>query len=217
MRIVMFGAPGVGKGTQAKILAQRLEIPHISTGDILREAIKNETALGLEAKRIVESGELVPDDVMAGIVKDTLSSKSVEKGFILDGYPRTLDQAKLLDNIFAGLKPDDEFFIAIDVDDEAIVQRLTNRLTCRVCGGIFNISDISDLNKCPKCQAEGSLYKRQDDNEDVIRNRLKVFHANTQPVLDFYSAKDKLITVDGSVPVDQVAENILIKMNDRAH
>ena len=126
MRIVMFGAPGVGKGTQAKLLAEKLIIPHISTGDILRNSIKNGTPLGMKAKSIVESGGLVPDDLMAGLIKNVLSDKECEKGFILDGYPRTLAQAKLLDEIFGQLKEDKEYYVAITVDDELIIQRLTH-------------------------------------------------------------------------------------------
>lgn len=212
MRIVLFGAPGVGKGTQAKILAVKLGIPHISTGDILRNAIKNETSLGLLAKKLVEKGNLVPDDIMAGIVKDVLSDNNCEKGFILDGYPRTLDQAKLLDAILTDLKPDDEYFIAIHVNDEDLIQRLTNRLTCKVCGSIFNISELKDLKLCPSCNGIDSFYKRKDDQEDVIRNRLVVFHSTTKPVLDYYDGKGKMIYVDGTLPVEKVAEEVIGKI-----
>lgn len=212
MRIVIFGAPGVGKGTQAKILASKLGIPHISTGDILRNAIKNETKLGLVAKKIVESGDLVPDDIMAGIVKDALSDETCKKGFILDGYPRTLDQAKLLDKIMPELEPDSEYYVAITVDDEEIVKRLSNRLTCKVCGSIFSISELKDLQLCPKCQGIDSFYKRKDDEEGVIRNRLSVFHSLTKPVLDYYGAQNKMIFVDGSLPVDEVAEKLLVQL-----
>lgn len=212
MRIVIFGAPGVGKGTQAKILAAKLDIPHISTGDILRNAVRNGTKLGLEAKKIVEKGNLVPDNIMAGIVKDALSDKECEKGFILDGYPRTLDQAKLLDDIFKQLKDDEEYFLAIEVEDEIIVQRLTNRLTCKVCGSIFSISELTDLHFCPKCNSIDSFYKRKDDEESVIRNRLNVFHSTTKPVLDFYKQKGKLIYVEGTLPVDEVALKVIEKI-----
>lgn len=213
MRIVLFGAPGAGKGTQAKLLAQKYEIPHISTGDILRDSVKKETKLGLEAKKIMEQGNLVPDDIMAGIIKDTLSDKICEKGFILDGYPRTIEQAKLLDTIMNDLIPDRDIYIAITLDDEVIVQRLTNRVACKVCGGIFNLSDLIDLKVCPACKSGDSFYKRKDDNEDVIRNRLKVFHSTTQPVLDHYEAKGKIIYVDGIKPVDEVAEEVVEKIN----
>jgi len=212
MRIVIFGAPGVGKGTQAKTLASEYDIPHISTGDILRAAIKNETKLGLQAKKIVESGDLVTDDIMAGIIQDALSDESCKKGFILDGYPRTLEQAKLLDNIFLKLTKDEEYYIAITVDDEIIVQRLTNRLTCKTCGSIFNISDLADLKLCPKCGGIDSFYKRKDDEEGVIRNRLNIFHSLTKPVLDYYDSKGKMIFVDGSQPVEKVAEEVTGKI-----
>jgi adenylate kinase len=212
MRIVMFGAPGVGKGTQAKLLAERLSIPHISTGDILRNSIKNETTLGLKAKTIVESGGLVPDNLMAGLIKDVLSQKESEYGFILDGYPRTLAQAKLLDEIFEQLKSDEEHYIAITVDDELIIQRLSNRLACKECGTIFTLNEVKDKKNCPKCGATGSLYKRKDDEEEVIRNRLKVFHAQTKPVLDYYKEKGKMIFVDGDQPVHEVAKAVLEKL-----
>ena len=212
MRIVMFGAPGVGKGTQAKLLAEKLIIPHISTGDILRNSIKNGTNLGMKAKSIVESGGLVPDDLMAGLIKNVLSDKECEKGFILDGYPRTLAQAKLLDEIFGQLKEDKEYYVAITVDDELIIQRLSNRLACKECGTIFTLSEVADKKNCPKCGAHSSLYKRKDDEEDVIRNRLKVFHAQTKPVLDYYDEKGKMIFVDGDKPVKEVLNSILEKI-----
>lgn len=205
----MFGAPGVGKGTQAKLLAEKLSIPHISTGDILRSSIKNETPLGLKAKSIVESGGLVPDDLMAGLIKDVLSQKECDKGFILDGYPRTLAQAKLLDDIFNNLIKDEEHYIAIMVDDELIIKRLSNRLACKECGTIFTLNEVKDKTNCPKCGAAGSLYKRKDDEEEVIRNRLNVFHAQTRPVLDYYSKKGKMIFVDGDKPVQEVAKSVL--------
>ena len=205
----MFGAPGVGKGTQAKLLAEKLSIPHISTGDILRSSIKNETPLGLKAKSIVESGGLVPDDLMAGLIKDVLSQKGCDKGFILDGYPRTLAQAKLLDDIFNNLIKDEEHYIAIMVDDELIIKRLSNRLACKECGTIFTLNEVKDKTNCPKCGAAGSLYKRKDDEEEVIRNRLNVFHAQTRPVLDYYSKKGKMIFVDGDKPVQEVAKSVL--------
>lgn len=205
----MFGAPGVGKGTQAKILADKLNVPHISTGDILRNSIKNKTPLGLKAKEIVESGYLVPDDLMADLIKEVLSGKACEKGFILDGYPRTLEQAKLLDEIFALLKTDTEHYIAITVDDELIIQRLSNRLACKECGTIFSISELEGKRDCSKCKAVESLYKRKDDEEDVIRNRLIVFHKQTEPVLKYYEKKGKLIFVDGNKPVQDVAQEVL--------
>ncbi len=212
MRVVMFGAPGVGKGTQAKILADKLDVPHISTGDILRSAIKNQTQLGLKAKEIVESGYLVPDDLMADLIKEVFSGKECRKGFILDGYPRTLAQAKLLDEIFKSLVQQEEYYIAITVEDELIIQRLSNRLACKECGTIFSLNEIKDKSVCPKCGTKESLYKRKDDEEDVIRNRLNVFHAQTEPVLDFYKGKGRLTFVNGDQPVNLVAEELLAKI-----
>ncbi|HEX3074659.1 MAG TPA: adenylate kinase [Ignavibacteriales bacterium] len=209
MRIVLFGAPGGGKGTQAKILSEKLCIPHISTGDILREAVQNKTELGLKAKEIMERGELVSDIIMTEIIKTTVSGAKCNKGFILDGFPRTLPQAELLDNLFSQLPADKEYFIELDVKDEIIIERLSNRRACSVCKTIFTLSEIEGKNKCPKCGAENSFYQRKDDEKEVIENRLKVFHSTTQPVLDHYSKLGKLYTVDGSKPVNEVAEKVL--------
>jgi adenylate kinase len=211
MRLVLFGAPGVGKGTQAKILSSKLNIPHISTGDILRSAVKAQTALGIEAKKVMDSGNLVPDDLMAGLIKDQLSQESLASGFILDGYPRTVAQAVLLDSIMKGLKSDKEYYISISLDDESIVKRLTNRLACKECGEIFNTSSLPDISLCPKCGAKGTLSKRKDDEEGVIRNRLSVFHAQTQPVLDYYSEAGKMTFVNGDRKPEAIAEEILSK------
>jgi len=209
MRIVLFGAPGGGKGTQAKILAEKLSIPHISTGDILREAVKNETELGLKAKEIMEKGELVPDTIMADIIRDVVSQDRCSKGFILDGFPRTLPQAQLLDKLFETLPEDKEYFIELDVKDAIIIDRLSNRRACSVCKNIFSLSEIEGLKKCPVCGAENSFYQRKDDEKEVIENRLKVFHSTTQPVLNHYNELEKLYTIDGSQPVNEVAEKVL--------
>ncbi len=206
MRIILFGAPGVGKGTQAKILAKKFGIPHISTGDILREAVKNETPLGIEAKKTIESGNLVPDDVMAGIVQEAVTCDECKDGFILDGFPRTLVQAKLLDTILEEMTPDEKYFIEIDVHDDIIVNRLANRRACKVCQNIFAKNQIENKKVCPKCGAIDSLYKRADDNEDVIRNRLNVFHSATKPVLDYYRKQGNLFSIDGTMSVDKVSD-----------
>ncbi|MGE5364737.1 MAG: adenylate kinase [Bacteroidota bacterium] len=213
MRVILFGGPGAGKGTQAKILSNKLELPHISTGDILRDAVKNGTKLGLEAKKLIEAGNLVPDEIMAGIVGDVLSSYECRNGFILDGYPRTLDQAKILDGILSELKADEEYYIAITLSDEIIINRLSNRLACKVCSNIFSLNDIPDITICPVCHTTDSLYKRKDDNEDVIKNRLHVFHDTTQPVFDYYEKQGKLKFVDGSVAVEEVSEKIITILN----
>ncbi len=215
-QIIMFGAPGAGKGTQAKILAGKLNVPHISTGDILRNAVAQKTELGLKAKEIMEKGELVPDEIMVGIVKNVLFSDSCKEGYILDGFPRTLNQAKLLDEIIEQLNNGYPVIIKLLVDDEVIIQRLSMRRVCKVCGTIVNLNQIENPNKCPNCGAENSFVKRDDDKEEVIRRRLRVYHETTQPVLEYYKNKTEIIVVDGAQPVDNVTENILKKLDHSA-
>lgn len=209
MQLILFGAPGVGKGTQAKILASRLNIPHISTGDILREAVNNKTALGIKAQEIISRGELVPDDIMIGIINDTLNQPRCMNGFILDGFPRTLAQAKELDKLLIDLKLFDVFYINLTANCEEIIKRLTNRRACKVCQSIFTLNEIEDKEKCPVCGSPGSFYQRNDDKESVIRNRLEVFSTTTQPVLEYYERKSILVTVDGLGTVDDVTAHIL--------
>lgn len=208
MRLILFGPPGVGKGTQAQILSQKLNIPHISTGDMLREAVKNQTELGLKAKSYMDRGELVPDDVMIGIIKEVLSSEKCKNGFILDGFPRTLPQAKALDEIFEELKIKLDYVISLEVNDEEIIKRLTNRRVCRNCGAVYNllIDKIPEDNKCPRCG--GELYQRNDDNPDVIKNRLKVYRESTQIVLDYYAKKGILKSINGIGEINAIAQKI---------
>jgi len=208
MRLILFGPPGVGKGTQAQILSQKLNIPHISTGDMLREAVKNQTELGLKAKSYMDRGELVPDDVMIGIIKEVLSSEKCKNGFILDGFPRTLPQAKALDEIFEELKIKLDYVISLEVNDEEIIKRLTNRRVCRNCGAVYNllIDKIPEDNKCPRCG--GELYQRNDDNPDVIKNRLKVYRESTQIVLDYYAKKGILKSINGIGEINTIAQKI---------
>ncbi len=209
MRLILFGAPGVGKGTQAKILASRLNIPHISTGDILRQAVKDKTPLGIKASEIMSRGELVPDEVMIGIIKETLNNDMCKNGFILDGFPRSLPQAKELEKLLAELHLDNIFYINLTANNEEIIRRLTTRRACKVCQTIFTLSEIEGKLKCPICNSPESFYQRDDDKEDVIRNRLAVFNSTTQPVLDYYERKDSLVTVDGLGAIDDVTSNIL--------
>ncbi|CUS97535.1 adenylate kinase [Candidatus Kryptobacter tengchongensis] len=208
MRLILFGPPGVGKGTQAQILSQKLNIPHISTGDMLREAVKNQTELGLKAKSYMDRGELVPDDVMIGIIKEVLSSEKCKNGFILDGFPRTLPQAKALDEIFEELKIKLDYVISLEVNDEEIIKRLTNRRVCRNCGAVYNllIDKIPEDNKCPRCG--GELYQRNDDNPDIIKNRLKVYRESTQIVLDYYAKKGILKSINGIGEINTIAQKI---------
>ncbi len=209
MRIILFGAPGVGKGTQAKILSSKLNIPHISTGDILRSAIDKKTPLGLEAKKIMDKGELVPDKIMAGIIRDTLKEERNKNGFILDGFPRTVAQAKELDNLFSELNMNQKKIVSITANEEEIIKRLTNRRACKSCKQIFSLDEIENSDSCPNCEAKDSFYQRSDDKEEVIKKRLEVFNSTTKPVLDYYSEKNKVIFVDGIGNVEEISENIL--------
>jgi adenylate kinase len=218
MRIILFGAPGAGKGTQAKILSAKLDIPHISTGDILREAVLDKTPLGLKAQEIMSKGELVPDDVMIGIIKDTLTSSRCKNGFILDGFPRTITQAKAFDKLLDELKISDTILVNITGEEEEIVKRLANRRACRQCHSIFNYNDIKNSSKCPNCNAENSFYQRNDDTESVIRKRLKIFTSSTMPVLNHYYALNKVINVNGLASINEVTEELLRslgKMNSK--
>jgi adenylate kinase len=206
---MIFGAPGVGKGTQAKILASRLNIPHISTGDILRESFKEKTTLGLKANEIMKRGELVPDDIMIGIINDTLNQARCKNGFILDGFPRTLAQAKELDKLLSELKLENIFYVNLTANSDEIIKRLTNRRACKVCQSIFTLGKIEHKEKCPVCNSAGSFYQRDDDKEAVIKNRLDVFNNTTQPVLDYYERKGTLVNIDGLGPIDDVTAGIL--------
>ena len=212
MQIILFGSPGVGKGTQAKILSEKFNIPHISTGDILRQAVKDQTPLGIEAQKIISKGELVSDEIMIGIIKDTLTGENCKNGFILDGFPRSKNQAIALDSLLEELKINDVFIIAITADEEELVKRLTNRRACKVCKNIFNYNEIKDKDKCPSCGAENSFYQREDDTEKVIRHRMEVFHSATKPVLDYYQEQNRVIFVDGSGSIENVNKNILEKL-----
>jgi adenylate kinase len=209
MQLILFGPPGVGKGTQAKKLSAKYNIPHISTGDILREAVKNKTALGIRAQEIMQRGELVPDELMIGIVKNTLQEPRCKNGFILDGFPRSLGQAESLNKILTELKINKIHVINITASEEELVKRLTNRRACKSCGSIFNYSEIKDKKECPVCNAENSFYQRNDDKEDVIRNRLKVYHSTTKPVLQYYKKQNNIIDIDGLQEIKEVNSSIL--------
>ncbi|MBZ0201010.1 MAG: adenylate kinase [Ignavibacteriaceae bacterium] len=209
MRFILFGAPGVGKGTQAKILSSRLNIPHISTGDILRKSVKDRTQMGIAAKIIMDAGELVSDEIMIGIIKETLDSDLCKNGFILDGFPRTIAQAQALDLLLAEITINHISLVAITANEEEIVSRLTNRRECKNCKNIFNYREIKGSDSCPNCGAKNSFRQRDDDNEDVIRHRLSVYHASTKPVLKYYEDQNKVVFVNGLDPIEKVTENIL--------
>ena len=209
MRLLLFGAPGVGKGTQAKLLSSKFNIPHISTGDILRQAVKDETDLGKKAQEIMSKGDLVPDDIMIGIIKYRFSKSDCNAGFILDGFPRTTNQAVELDKLLIEMKINDIKLINISADEEEIVKRLNNRRACKECGNIFSLSEIENSNSCPNCKARNSFYLRDDDKEEVIRKRLEIFRKTTEPVLKHYEKQGKVISINGLGSVEEVNEELL--------
>lgn len=204
MRIMLLGAPGVGKGTQAKKIQEKYSIPQISTGDILREAVRNQTALGKKAKAIMDKGELVPDDLIVSLVRERLQKSDCKPGFILDGFPRTIPQAEALDGLLAELGLKLNAIIDIDVDEEKIVRRLTNRRLCPSCGADFNLlsNPPNENGSCKKCGTR--LIQREDDKESTIRNRLKVYETQTRPLKEYYREKGLLKAVDGDQPVEAV-------------
>ena len=209
MRLILFGSPGVGKGTQAKLLSEKLQIPHISTGDILRQSVNNQTEAGKKAEKIMNRGELVPDDVMIEIIKDRLSKPDSQNGFILDGFPRTKVQAEALDGLLHEMKINHLSVINLAADEDEIIKRLSGRRACRKCGKIFTLEEINGLDKCPNCGEENSFYLRDDDKEDVIRKRLEVFKSSTMPVLNYYQKKGNVILVEGIGSIDEINESIL--------
>jgi adenylate kinase len=208
MRLLLFGAPGVGKGTQAKLLADECRIPHVSTGDLLRTAVAKGTDLGKKAKIIMDAGKLVPDNVMIGIVRDVLSSPVASKGFILDGFPRTLNQARALTQIFEDLSIRDYRVLNIEVSDEEIIRRLSSRLVCRNDGKIYSTETggVVTGSPCPDCG--GELYQRDDDKPETVRQRLEVYSTQTSPILKFYRDLGVELTVDGMDTVENVHRNI---------
>lgn len=213
MRLLLFGAPGVGKGTQAKLLSSKFNIPHISTGDILRQAVKDQTELGRKANEIMSRGDLVPDDIMIGIIKYRLSKSDCDSGFILDGFPRTEKQAVELDKLIAELSQDALKLINIFADEEEIVKRLNNRRACKECGTIFSLSEIENKDFCPRCNTHNSFYLRNDDKEEVIRKRMKVFRSTTESVLNYYEKQGKVVSVNGLGSVEEVNQEILRALN----
>ena len=208
MKLIFIGPPGSGKGTQAKRLAAQHGIPHISTGDMLREAIADETELGRQAAPIVASGALVSDDLMLGIVRDRLDKEDAKRGFILDGFPRTLVQAEGLDKIVTGNGGDNLRVLQLLVPDEAIVKRIVLRRSCSNCGAIYHLENKPPATDsvCDRCGAE--VIARPDDNEMAVRKRLEAYHRQTLPVATFYKAKSVLREVDGIGPIDEVFERI---------
>lgn len=208
MQIILFGPPGVGKGTQAKLLAEKYNIKHISTGDIIRAEVIKGTDLGNKAKTILEAGKLVSNDIMIGIIRKVLTSEECNGGFILDGFPRTIVQAEALDKLFNELKIKINSVLYFEVDENEILKRLTNRYSCSKCSEIYNINaDEFSKNKCVKCG--GELIQRDDDKPETVLNRLKVYNESTAPVKDFYMKQGKLHVVDGFGEIEDVYNKIV--------
>ena len=204
MRIVMLGAPGSGKGTQAQRIQKEHGLPQISTGDLLRKAVADRTPLGLKAKKAMDLGELVSDDIVLGMIKERIAQPDAKRGFILDGFPRNTSQADSLDALLAGLKLKLDRVVLMDVDFEILMKRLTGRRTCSTTGAVLNIyfSSPAELEACKK--AGGELLQRKDDNEETIGNRLKVYQRETAPLIDLYTKRGLLKTVAATGEVDAV-------------
>ena len=209
MKIIMLGAPGAGKGTQAKQIAGKYNIPHISTGDIFRANIKNNTELGQKAKTYMDQGLLVPDELTCDLVVDRIQQDDCVNGFVLDGFPRTIPQAEALENALAKLNESMDFAIDVDVPDGNIVNRMSGRRACLKCGATYHIVSIPPKKEgvCDNCGSE--LVIRDDDKPETVQKRLNVYHEQTQPLIDFYSKKGILKSVDGTQPMDKVFEDIV--------
>ncbi|NMP37802.1 MAG: adenylate kinase [Clostridiales bacterium] len=205
MNLIFLGAPGAGKGTQAEIICQKLGIPQISTGNIIRAALKNGTEMGLKAKSFIEAGKLVPDDVVIGIIKERLLEEDCNKGFILDGFPRTIPQAEALGKM--GVEIDK--VIDIEVSDESVVARMSGRRVCKACGASYHIvnkpSKVEGV--CDACGGETAI--RSDDSPETVMDRLKVYHEQTEPLKDYYEKLNKLFMVEGSAEINEITASIL--------
>lgn len=208
MKIIMLGAPGAGKGTQAKRIAGKYAIPHISTGDIFRANIKNGTELGKKAKEYMDKGALVPDELTCDLVMDRIKQDDCKNGFVLDGFPRTIPQAEALDAALGKIGEKMDFAIDVDVPDENIVNRMGGRRACLSCGATYHIefNPTKEEGVCDACGAKTVL--RDDDKPETVQNRLKVYHEQTQPLIDYYKKQDILKSVDGTQPMDAVFDAI---------
>jgi len=209
MKIVMLGAPGAGKGTQAKMIAEKYTIPHISTGDIFRANIKEGTPLGLEAKSFMDQGKLVPDELTVKILLDRVAKDDCKNGYVLDGFPRTIPQANVLKEALAKQNDRIDYAINVDVPDENIVRRMSGRRACVTCGATYHIEHVPPKTEgiCDKCGS--ALILRDDDKPDTVLNRLKVYHDQTQPLIDFYNNEGILKEVDGTIDVKDVFDSIV--------
>lgn len=208
MKIIMLGAPGAGKGTQAKMIADQYGLPHISTGDIFRANIKNGTELGMEAKKYMDQGLLVPDELTVKILLDRVAQEDCQNGYVLDGFPRTIPQAQVLDKALNELGDQIDYAINVDVPDENIINRMSGRRACVACGATYHIVHVPTKVEgiCDRCGKE--LILRDDDKPETVKNRLNVYHEQTQPLLDFYDKKGVLKSVDGTVDMKEVFASI---------
>lgn len=214
MNIILMGLPGAGKGTQASEIVKKYPIPHISTGDMFRKAIREETELGKKAKSFMDRGELVPDEVTVGIVKERLSEDDAKRGFLLDGFPRTIDQAEALNDIMSDLNREIEAVINIEVPEEELMNRLTGRRICEKCGTtyhlVFNPPKVEGV-----CDLDGGkLYQREDDNPETVSNRLKVNIKQSKPILEYYDQKGVLKNIDGAKDIDDVTSDVIQILDD---
>ncbi len=216
--VVLLGAPGAGKGTQAKMLSDQLAVPHISTGDILRGAVAEGTELGAKAKGYMDRGELVPDDLVIAIAGERLAQDDCARGFVLDGFPRTVPQAEALGRAMDELGREPLLVVNLAVEEDEIVRRLSGRRLCRDCDGIFHIDDegVTDGGPCPDPDCEGELYQRSDDRPEAIRERLAVYREQTEPLIDYYSKRGVLVDVPGEGSPDEIAERLLPAVRDRS-
>jgi len=208
MNVILLGPPGAGKGTQAKRLVEKYHIPQVSTGDMLREALKEGTPLGLEAKKYMDQGGLVPDTVVIGLVKERIQKPDARGGYMLDGFPRTVGQAEALDRILGELGQKIDHVVSVEVPNSELLGRLTGRRTCRACGAGFHV--LFDPPKkegvCDKCG--GELYQRSDDNEVTVQSRLETYEAQTKPLIDYYKGQQKLRRIDGVGKMDDILARI---------
>ncbi len=206
--IILLGAPGAGKGTQAKKISSSFSIPQISTGDMLREAVKKGTEMGLKAKGFMDAGGLVPDEVVIGIVRDRLKAKDCDKGFILDGFPRTIPQAQALDRVVKELGKEIRVVLSLEVDEKELLERLTGRRTCTACGAMYHVrfNPPKSDGKCDKCRT--ALIQRDDDKEETIKARLVNYKKSTEPLLDYYKGTGKIKAVKATGEIDAIYNNI---------
>ncbi len=209
MKIIMLGAPGAGKGTQAKMIADKYQVPHISTGDIFRANIKNGTELGAEAKKYMDQGQLVPDELTVKILLDRVANEDCKNGYVLDGFPRTIPQAKVLEDALNKINDSIDYAIDVDVPDENIIKRMSGRRACVGCGSTYHIvyAPTKEEGICDRCGEK--LILRDDDQPETVLNRLNIYHEQTQPLIDFYTEKGILKTVDGTVDMNDVFKAIV--------